>query len=105
MGARRTVGRPCASGKLALIMRHRRSYGWSPRMKRACLAAIVVALTISAAVAQSYPTRTVTMVVPFGAGGPTDALARIVAERMRNALGQSVVVENVTGASGTIGTT
>jgi tripartite-type tricarboxylate transporter receptor subunit TctC len=45
------------------------------------------------------------MVVPFGAGGPTDALARIVAERMRTALGQTVVVENVTGASGTIGTT
>ena len=43
------------------------------------------------------------MVVPFGAGGPTDALARIVAERMRGALGQTVLVENVTGASGTIG--
>ena len=43
------------------------------------------------------------MIVPFGAGGPTDALARIVAERMRGALGQAVLVENVTGASGTIG--
>jgi tripartite-type tricarboxylate transporter receptor subunit TctC len=45
------------------------------------------------------------MVVPFGAGGPTDALARIVAERMRAPLGQTVVVENVSGASGTIGLT
>ena len=72
-------------------------------MKRACLAVIVAAITIGTAVAQPYPTRTVTMVVPFGAGGPTDALARIVAERMRVALGQNVLVENVTGASGTIG--
>jgi tripartite-type tricarboxylate transporter receptor subunit TctC len=45
------------------------------------------------------------MVVPFGAGGPTDALARIIAERMRVALGEPVLVENVTGASGTIGIT
>ena len=43
------------------------------------------------------------MVVPFGAGGPTDALARIVAQRMSVALGQTVLVENVTGASGTVG--
>ena len=54
--------------------------------------------------AQPFPSRAITMVVPFGAGGPTDALARIVAERMRVALGQSVLVENVTGASGTVGT-
>ena len=53
--------------------------------------------------AQPFPSRPITMVVPFGAGGPTDALARIVAERMRVALGQSVLVENVTGASGTVG--
>src|SRR2546430_4080921 len=43
------------------------------------------------------------MIVPFGAGGPTDALARIVAQRMSAPLGQTVLVENVTGASGTIG--
>src|SRR5436190_14718324 len=58
---------------------------------------------ITSAAAQPYPSRPITMVVPFGAGGPTDALARIVAERMRTALGQTVLVENVTGASGTIG--
>ena len=74
-------------------------------MKRAFLAAVAVATTFGAAMAQSYPTRPVTMIVPFGAGGPTDALARIVAERMRATLGQVVIVENVTGASGTIGMT
>jgi tripartite-type tricarboxylate transporter receptor subunit TctC len=45
-----------------------------------------------AATAQDYPTRPITIVVPFPAGGPTDALARVLAERMRAALGQSVVV-------------
>lgn len=55
------------------------------------------------AAAQPYPSRPITMVVPFGAGGPTDAVARIIGERMRQALGEPVLVENVTGASGTIG--
>lgn len=53
--------------------------------------------------AQSYPTRPVTMVVAFGPGGPSDVIARILAEAMRTSLGQPVVVENITGASGTIG--
>src|SRR5205814_5808614 len=52
--------------------------------------------------AQGYPSRTVALVVPFSAGGPTDTIARIMAERMGRALGQTVVVENVTGAGGTI---
>jgi tripartite-type tricarboxylate transporter receptor subunit TctC len=56
-----------------------------------------------AAAAQDFPTRSVTVVVPFAAGGPTDTIARIVAQRMTKALGQAVVVENVTGAGGTIG--
>ena len=53
--------------------------------------------------AQAYPMRPITIVVPFPAGGPTDTLARILAEHMRTLLGQSVIVENVTGASGSIG--
>jgi len=57
-----------------------------------------------AATAQDYPTRPITIVVPFPAGGPTDALARVLAERMKAALGQYVIVENPTGAAGTIGT-
>ena len=56
------------------------------------------------AIAQSYPTRAITMIVPYPAGGPTDTVARIMAEPMRAALGQSVMMENVTGAGGSIGT-
>src|SRR5262245_59760609 len=52
--------------------------------------------------AQAYPTRPITMIVPFPAGGTTDVLARIMAERMRISLGQSIVIENVTGGNGTI---
>jgi tripartite-type tricarboxylate transporter receptor subunit TctC len=53
--------------------------------------------------AQTYPSRPITVVVPFTAGGPTDALMRILGERMRVTLGYNLVVENVTGAAGTIG--
>jgi tripartite-type tricarboxylate transporter receptor subunit TctC len=53
--------------------------------------------------AQSYPTRPVTMVVPFPPGGATDTLARILVERMRVSLGQPLIIENVSGASGSIG--
>src|SRR5262245_36212257 len=53
--------------------------------------------------AQAYPTRAMTMVVPYSAGGPTDTIARIMAERMRSSLGQIIIVENTTGAAGTIG--
>jgi tripartite-type tricarboxylate transporter receptor subunit TctC len=74
-------------------------------MKRSLIAACFIAVMSATAVAQPYPSRPITMVVPFGAGGPTDALARIVAQRMSVPLGQSVLVENVTGASGTIGIT
>ncbi len=62
----------------------------------------VLALALPA-VAQSYPTRPVTMVVPFAAGGPSDVIARIVGEGMSKVLNQSVVIENVGGAGGTTG--
>jgi tripartite-type tricarboxylate transporter receptor subunit TctC len=55
------------------------------------------------ATAQTYPSRPITMIVPFAAGGAGDSLARIVVERMRASLGQSIVIENVTGAEGSIG--
>ena len=58
---------------------------------------------ISAAAAQGYPSRPVTMVVPFAAGGPVDTIARIVGTPMAKTLGQTIVVENVVGASGTLG--
>jgi tripartite-type tricarboxylate transporter receptor subunit TctC len=53
--------------------------------------------------AQAYPSRPITMVVPFPAGGPTDAVARILAEGLRAPLGQLVVIENVSGAGGSLG--
>ena len=58
---------------------------------------------IAAASAQVYPSRPITMVVPFAAGGPVDTVARILSEPMRATLGQNIIVENVTGAAGSIG--
>jgi tripartite-type tricarboxylate transporter receptor subunit TctC len=66
--------------------------------------AALAAFAFSAAVsAQDYPTRTITIVVPFAAGGPTDTVARLVAQQMSKSLGQTVIVENVGGAGGTLG--
>ena len=59
--------------------------------------------TISTAVAQPWPTRQITIVVPFSAGGPTDTLARIMSEPMQRFLGQTIIVDNTTGAGGSIG--
>jgi tripartite-type tricarboxylate transporter receptor subunit TctC len=55
------------------------------------------------ATAQNFPSRPVTIIVPFSAGGPSDAMARILAERMKVTLGETVLVENVTGAGGSVG--
>ena len=73
-------------------------------MKKLIVASIAVTLGgICSPEAQVYPARPITLIVPFAAGGPTDTLARILGERIRVALGQAVIVENVIGASGTIG--
>src|SRR4051794_27362292 len=64
--------------------------------------AVILALA-SPAVAQSWPTRPVTMVVPYAAGGPVDAVGRIMAAGLSEALGQQVIVENVAGAGGMTG--
>jgi tripartite-type tricarboxylate transporter receptor subunit TctC len=75
-------------------------------MKRSILA-VTAALVLSAgaALAQTYPARPVTIIVPFAAGGPTDVIARIVGEYYSRSLGQQFVVENVAGAGGTTGIT
>jgi tripartite-type tricarboxylate transporter receptor subunit TctC len=68
------------------------------------VAALAVAVgCVAHAHAQAYPSRPITMIVPFPAGGPTDTLARILGERMKVSLGQPIVVENVTGAGASIG--
>jgi tripartite-type tricarboxylate transporter receptor subunit TctC len=64
-------------------------------------AAGILALGISGASAQNYPTRNITMVIPFAAGGPTDTVGRLIAESMSQTLGQTVVIDNVAGAGGT----
>ncbi|MGY3038381.1 tripartite-type tricarboxylate transporter receptor subunit TctC [Bradyrhizobium sp. USDA 4354] len=77
---------------------------------RALTGACAVALAslgafVAPAEAQTYPTRSVTMIVPFAAGGPTDVVARIVTAHMAQTLGQSIIIENVVGAGGTTATT
>jgi tripartite-type tricarboxylate transporter receptor subunit TctC len=76
-----------------------------PRRTFLRLAAGAAALPAMSRVAraQAYPTRPITMVVPFAAGGNSDTIGRIVAERMREPLGQPVIIENVAGAAGNIG--
>lgn len=73
------------------------------RFMRSLVAFAIGAGLAMAASAQSWPTRAVTLVVPFAAGGPVDTVARILSEPMRKSLGQSVVVDNTTGAAGSIG--
>jgi tripartite-type tricarboxylate transporter receptor subunit TctC len=69
----------------------------------AALAAAVLALLPGTAGAQAFPTRPITLVVPFAAGGPSDAIARLLGQSMSTTLGQQVVIENVAGAGGTTG--
>ena len=63
----------------------------------------ILAGSIAGAQAQVFPARPITMIVPFPAGGPLDTGARVMAEHMRGSLGQPVIVENIAGASGSIG--
>src|SRR5919197_3432903 len=73
-------------------------------MRRIVPAILFAALALAVpAFAQNFPTRPITIIVPFAAGGPSDAMARILAERMKLTLGETVLVENVTGAGGSIG--
>src|SRR5450432_434 len=67
-------------------------------------AALVAGLAnVTGALAQNFPTRPVTIVVPFAAGGPADAMARVIGDRMRVSLGQQVIIENIAGAGGSTG--
>jgi tripartite-type tricarboxylate transporter receptor subunit TctC len=77
------------------------------KMRNVILASLALAATpalAASATAQVYPSRPITIIVPFAAGGPSDVLTRIVAERMRASLGQPLIIDNVGGAAGRIGT-
>jgi tripartite-type tricarboxylate transporter receptor subunit TctC len=82
--------------------------GWIARLLALVVACIVALASTGAATAQGspahgYPAHPITIIVPFAAGGPTDTLARVLAQRMTVKLGQGIVIENVSGASGSIG--
>src|SRR6516164_4253088 len=74
-------------------------------MRKTLLAALIAtfALTASASAAENYPSHPITIVVPFAAGGPSDAMMRILGEPMKLSLGQTILIENTTGAGGSIG--
>src|SRR5262245_49981155 len=72
-------------------------------MRKLVVAISLAVFAIAAAHAQTYPSRSITLVVPFPPGGSTDVAARIMADRMRPLLGQPVIIENVGGAGGSIG--
>ena len=72
-------------------------------MRRKVLAALVALLAVGGnARADNFPSHPITVIVPFAAGGPSDAMARILAERMKLTLGETILVENVTGAGGSM---
>ena len=78
-----------------------------PRRQFLHLGAVAAALPVASRIAsaQTYPSRSITMIVPYAAGGATDVSARIVGEHMSRKLGQQIVIENVAGAGGTTGST
>src|SRR3981189_3237121 len=72
-------------------------------MRKIVLALLASLALSTVASAQNFPSRPLTIIVPFSAGGPSDVMARILAERMKVTLGEAILVENVTGAAGSIG--
>src|SRR5215204_4308640 len=72
-------------------------------LQTAIVATVVAVLSLGTAVAQDYPNRSITLIVPFVAGGPSDAIARLIGQSMSGTLKQQVIVENVAGAGGTTG--
>jgi tripartite-type tricarboxylate transporter receptor subunit TctC len=71
-------------------------------LRRTVLAALPASLAAGRTLADTYPSRPINMIVPFAAGGPTDLMARIMGERMAKELGQQFIIDNTTGAAGTI---
>ena len=74
-------------------------------MKKTAIIAVALAMISSTALAQSYPSRPITLLVPFAAGGPTDTVARVTAQSMSKLIGQPIIIENALGAGGAIAAT
>jgi tripartite-type tricarboxylate transporter receptor subunit TctC len=72
-------------------------------MRRTVLAGLMALLTFTGALADNFPSHPITVIVPFSAGGPSDAMMRIMTERMKTTLGETILIENVTGAGGSLG--
>ena len=72
-------------------------------LRQATISILAMVATVSTAIADGYPTKPITLVVPFAAGGPNDVLARLVSDHISRTLGQPIVIENTAGAGGTIG--
>jgi tripartite-type tricarboxylate transporter receptor subunit TctC len=72
-------------------------------MRRAILGVLAILAIAGSARAETYPSHPITVIVPFSAGGPSDAMMRIMAERMKTTLGETILIENVTGAGGSLG--
>ena len=75
------------------------------QIKKTATIALAFAMVSSASLAQNYPTRAITLLVPFAAGGATDTVARVTAQSMSKLLGQPIIIENALGAGGTIAAT
>src|SRR5262249_14540187 len=98
------VARSCPPMMVPAGAAARARTGVSMGRLRALAAALLLAAAIAPAAAQEWPTRQVSMIVPYAAGGPPDVIARIIAPGMSQSLGVQVVVENVSGAGGITGT-
>src|SRR5262245_56830824 len=90
-------------GRAKLVVCSEAAGGMEMRKWLIAVALAAMGACASDTMAQPFPARPITIIVPFAAGGPSDVLARVLGERMRAALHQTVIVENVTGAAGTIG--
>src|ERR1700720_3584709 len=76
---------------------------WENVMRKIVLAALAVLAAGGSALSENFPSHPITIIVPFSAGGPSDAMARVLAERMKLTLGETMLIENVTGAGGSLG--
>src|SRR4051812_2706206 len=74
-------------------------------MHRPIAGALVALAALTVPAGAQYPTKPITVIVPFAAGGPTDVVARLIGEHMSRTLGQTIIVENIGGAGGTLGMT